>query len=199
MLQTSIWEWFAVIAAIAYLVLAVKKHIACWAAALISTAIYTVLYWDVTLYMESALNAYYLGMAIYGYWCWSEQKSHQAAQITTWPWQNHLIAISVIMLTTGISGFTLSKSTDASVPYLDSFTTWAAVVTTYMVAKKVLENWIYWLIINGVAMIINIDRCLLLTTMLLGSYQIIAIFGFIAWWKDWNGPKSRHNAQASNG
>ena len=65
---TSVWEWLAVALAIAYLLLAIKENIWCWAAAFFSTAIYTVLFFDVNLFMESLLNIYYLLMAVYGFY-----------------------------------------------------------------------------------------------------------------------------------
>ena len=67
-------EVFAVIFAIAYLLLAVRQNILCWYAAFLSTSIYIYLYWDVSLYMESILNIYYLLMAIYGWINWSNRK-----------------------------------------------------------------------------------------------------------------------------
>ena len=67
-------EIFAVIFAITYLILAVRQNILCWYAAFLSTSIYIYLYWDVSLYMESILNIYYLLMAIYGWINWSNRK-----------------------------------------------------------------------------------------------------------------------------
>ena len=173
------------ILAIAYLLLAVKQHIACWYAAFISTALYTWLYWDVTLYMESALNVYYLAMAVFGWWNWRSQSTENTSPIITWKRHQHLIALLTIAAATLISGYLLAQNTDARLPYADSFTTWASVVTTYMVAKKVLSNWIYWLIINSVGIALNIDRCLLMTALLLCSYQVIAVAGYRSWRKDY--------------
>jgi nicotinamide mononucleotide transporter len=67
----SPWEAVAVVLAIAYLLLAVKENILCWLFAFMSTAIYTVLFWDVSLLMESALNGYYMAMAVYGWYQWT--------------------------------------------------------------------------------------------------------------------------------
>ena len=67
----SPWEAIAVVFAMAYLLLAVKENILCWLFAFMSTAIYTVLFWDVSLLMESALNVYYMAMAIYGWYQWT--------------------------------------------------------------------------------------------------------------------------------
>ena len=80
----SPWEMAAVVFAIAYLLLAVRENILCWAFAFISTAIYTVLFWDVSLLMESALNVYYMAMAVYGYHQWTRGGSNGGAD-RRWP------------------------------------------------------------------------------------------------------------------
>ena len=81
----SVWEACAVVLGVAYLLLAMRESLWCWYAAFISTAIFLVLFWDVGLLMESALQVYYLGMAVYGWWQWqhgSEGKAELA--ISSW-------------------------------------------------------------------------------------------------------------------
>ena len=67
----SLWELAAVIFAITYVLLAVRENVLCWLFAFVSTAIYTVLFWDVSLLMDSALNVYYMAMAVYGWLQWT--------------------------------------------------------------------------------------------------------------------------------
>ena len=178
------WELVAVILAIAYLLLIMRENIWGWACALISTAIYTLLFWKVSLLMDSALNVYYMGMAIYGWYQWrGGLNDEHPSQIVRWRYSYHLLALLGITGATLVSGYLLSKNTQAAWPYLDSFTTWASVLTTYMVAKKVLENWIYWIVINTVAATLYIDRGLYLTALLYAVYFIICIFGYLGWKK----------------
>ena len=168
-------EIFAVIFALLYLFLAMKQNIACWYAAFISTLIYIIIYWDVSLYMESLLNFYYLLMAIYGWINWNKKSQIDKNYVISWSYQNHIVVILLILILTVISGFSLQK-TDAVYPYLDSFTTWASVITTFMVAQKILSNWIFWIIINSVAIFLNFDRELYLTVILLMIYQVMSIY-----------------------
>ena len=177
-------EIFAVIFAITYLILAVRQNILCWYAAFLSTAIYTFLYWDVSLYMESILNVYYLLMAIYGWANWNNKKDQIDLPIMEWSIKKHFISILIILFFTLVSGFLLNN-TEAARPYLDSFTTWGSVFTTYMVTQKILSNWLYWFVINGVGIFLNIDKELYLTALLLLSYQVISILGFINWRKSY--------------
>jgi len=184
-------EIFAVIFALLYLFLAMKQNIACWYAAFISTLIYIIIYWDVSLYMESLLNFYYLLMAIYGWINWNKKSQIDKNYVISWSYQNHIVVILLILILTVISGFSLQK-TDAVYPYLDSFTTWASVITTFMVAQKILSNWIFWIIINSVAIFLNFDRELYLTVILLMTYQVMSVYGYCQWRKSYYEYKSQN-------
>ncbi|MGE0486316.1 MAG: nicotinamide riboside transporter PnuC [Gammaproteobacteria bacterium] len=175
------WEATAVVLAIAYLLFAVREHPACWPAALASTAIYTVLLWEVSLFMESALNVYYMAMAVYGWWAWRRGDAGAALAITSWRAHQHLFAVSAVALLTLASGTWLTTHTSAAWPFLDSFTTWGAVLTTWMVARKVLENWLYWLVLDAVSIPLYVERGLVLTAALFAVYLVLAVIGFIAW------------------
>lgn len=182
------WELLAAVLAIAYLLLIMRENALGWFCALISTAIYTLLFWEVSLLMDSALNVYYMGMAVYGWLQWRSQGQRSqhvtgSLAISTWSWKRHLGSFAVILLATLVSGYLLSDNTDAAWPYLDSFTTWASVLTTYMVAKKVLENWLYWIVIDAVALYLYIDRGLYLTALLFMAYLVICVFGYLGWRK----------------
>ncbi len=178
----SAWEALAVVLAIAYLVLASRQHVACWICALLSTAIYTVLFWDVSLFMESALNVYYLVMAVYGWYLWRHGNGDDGQlPITTWAPARHLLVIGAVLTLSAVSGFLLSTYTSAAWPYIDSFTSWGAVVTTWMVTRKVLENWLYWLVLDAIAIPIYLERGLPLTAVLFAIYVVLVVFGYFNW------------------
>ncbi|MGR9089875.1 MAG: nicotinamide riboside transporter PnuC [Gammaproteobacteria bacterium] len=178
----SVAEGIAVMLAVAYLLLAAREHIACWACALASTAIYTAVFWDVSLLMESALNVYYMAMAVYGWQQWRYGgEAHEGVPIRTLSLRQHgLILAAVACLTLG-SGTYLAEQTTAAWPYVDSFTTWASVITTVLVAKKYLENWLYWFVIDSVSIPLYLDRGLYLTAGLFAVYLVIIVFGYLSW------------------
>ncbi|USD23236.1 nicotinamide riboside transporter PnuC [Microbulbifer variabilis] len=189
----SLWEVAAVVLALAYLLLAMREKISCWYAAFISTAIYLVLFWDVSLLMESALQVFYLGMAIFGWWQWRHHEDkNKDLRIHRWPLQTHLMVISGVFLLTLVFGYLLDNFTSAALPYLDSFTTLGAVVTTYMVTRKVLENWIYWIVVDGASIYLYLDRGLYLTALLFLLYVVLVVIGFFQW-------KSIYNKQNQPG
>lgn len=179
---TGTIEVVAVGFGLAYIILAAKENIWCWPAGFIGTGTSVYLFWDGSLYMESALNVYYLLMAIIGWWQWQYgSKTKGVLEIRSLRAKEHLNFIGIIVLLSTISGYLLSQNTDAVLPYLDSFTTWSAVITTWMVARKIIENWLYWLLINSASIYLYLDRGYVLYAVLFGLYIIIAVFGYVQW------------------
>ena len=178
----SVLETIAVVAAIAYLLLAIRQNIGCWIFAGASAAIYVYLFVAAKLYMESALNVFYAAMAVYGWYSWRQGRiDRDSLPVTRWPLQRHLTAILVITAFTGFSGLFLSRHSDAAFPYVDSATTAFALFATYLVARKVLENWWYWLLIDLVSIFVFWQRGLHLTSLLFAIYVILIPIGYLSW------------------
>ena len=175
-------ELIAVVAAIAYLLLAIRQNIWCWLFAGISTAIYVYLFFDARLYMESVLNLFYFAMAIYGWSVWYFGRSgDEELPVSVWGRDVHGIAIATIVSASIVSGYLLARYSDAVYPYVDSMTTWGAIWATFLVARKVLENWWYWLVIDAASIVIYWSRDLQLTALLFVVYVVMIPFGLIAW------------------
>lgn len=174
-------ELVAVVFAVAYLGLAIRQNIWCWLCALISTAIYVWLFMQAKLYMEAVLNVFYFGMAVYGWSVWRGGENHEQPPVTRWPVTGHALAVSGIVVLSATNGFLLDRYTDAAYPYVDSMTTYAALWATFLVARKVLENWWYWLLIDTVSIAIYWDRELKLTALLFVVYVVMIPFGLLAW------------------
>jgi len=178
----STLEVIAVVFAIAYLLLAIRQNIWCWLCAGISTAIYIWLFIGARLYMESVLNGFYFVMAIYGWIVWTSGRSDgHERPVSVWPWQVHATAIAAIIIVSLLNGYLLGKYTDAVFPYIDSLTTWSAIWATFLVARKVLENWWYWLVIDSASVVIYWVRDLQLTSLLFVMYVIMIPFGIVNW------------------
>ncbi len=172
----------AVFLAVAYLLLAVRRDIRCWIAGIMSSSIYFVLMFTANLYMESILQIFYIFMGVYGFNQWkSDIANTEEISIITWNLKTHLIVLGIILISSYFAGYILDTYTDAKLPFLDSLTTFGALFATYMVAKKILENWIYWFLIDSVSIYLFIERELYLTSILFCLYLIIIIFGFRSW------------------
>jgi len=179
----SSWiEPTAVILAIAYLLLAIKQNISCWFAAFFSSLLYFFVMYSVGLYMEAGLQIFYCIMAVYGWTQWRiTLPGNSKFLVKTWNRDQHIKAILLIILLAIVSGWALEKFTNAALPFLDSLTTWGAIVTTYMVAKRLLENWIYWFVIDTISVFLFYSRGLILTSILFLVYLIIIYFGYKSW------------------
>lgn len=185
-LELSRLELIAVLCAITYLVLNVREHIACWAFAIISSAIYVYLLFNFQLYMESVSNVLYVIMGIYGWKVWADYgPDDQRRAVESWPVSLHL---QVSALLAGLSlglGFALARYTDAAYPYVDTLTTVFSFWATFLVTRKVLENWWYWLIIDITLIFLFWYRGLNLTSLLFVIYVMLIPFGYYSWRKSY--------------
>ena len=177
-------EIIAVISAILYLLLAAKEDVKCWYAVIISSSLYFYIMYDAGLIMEAYLQIFYIVMALYGWFKWTKSiHINSNNRIRTWSNMIHFITITSVVILALITGFILKKYTNAALPFLDAFTSWGAIITTYMVAQKILENWIYWFVIDSISIYIFLSRELYLTALLFFIYLIIICFGYASWRK----------------
>ena len=168
--------------AIVYLVLAIRQNTWCWAAAAVSTLLYLYIMYEARLYMESVLQLFYLAMAGYGWHQWRRGGEGGAGlSVSTWPWRAHILAVGSVMLLVIVSGELLTRYSDAALPFLDSLTTWGAVVATFMVTRKILENWIYWFVIDAVSIVLYLNRDLYFTAALFAGYLVMIVIGYRSW------------------
>lgn len=184
MFYMTSWEMLAVVLSVTYLLLAIMQNIWCWIAAFISTLIYSILFFDASLLMDSALNIFYLIMAIYGWYSWKYGNSKNKGDdlsISSYGFLRNLQIIIVLLIISFILGYIMANYTKADFAYLDTFTTVFAVFATYMLTKKVLENWLYWVIIDSVSIYIYVYKGFYLTAILFVVYTVLAIFAFKQW------------------
>lgn len=179
---TSALEYLAVVLAIAYLLLAAWENIWCWACALLSTAIYTYLYADVALISEAFLNVFYMLMAVYGWFHWRHGGPRKSTlPISSWAVKQHLLWIVCAAVSVPVLGFITKNYFAASNAYMDAFTTCFAVIATVMQARKVLENWLYWIVIDAISVYLFVSRGLALTSVLFAIYTIGSIIAYLRW------------------
>jgi len=177
-------EWveiLAVVFSLFYVILAARNIIWCWPVAIISVVFFGWLTFEKKLYAEAALQVYYLVMAVYGWLNWRYRESEKSNPIIHWPMKYHLIIILIGTVGFLLTGFFLSRVSDAQVPYFDAFTTVFSVLATFLTARKVLENWLYWIVIDFASIFLYLGRDLYLTTGLFAGYTIAAIWGFYHW------------------
>jgi len=183
-------EVIAVVTSLIYVILAAKKNIWCWPAAFISTVIYTFLFYKFYLWMDSLLQVYYMGMAFYGWYCWNkntDELENKNIQLKTYSVKTHIISIGILSGLSLAVGFLMDKYTPTDFPYLDSATTVFAVFSTVLVAQKIVENWLYWIVIDAISIYLYVEKGLMPTAFLFGVFILIAAYGYYMWRKEYQG------------
>ena len=181
--QMSGWEILAVILGITYVILAAKESQWAWPFAFFSTLVYTVLFWDGALISSSILNFYYMAMAIYGFILWKEDEEGETLNISRWPLKQHIIFIVVGLMGSIVLGYLSETYFAARFAYHDAFVMVFSGIATWMMAKKVLENWLYWMVIDSIAIALYYKSGYLATIVLFVLYVILAFYGYASWRK----------------
>lgn len=184
LLAMSGWEVFAAVLGISYVILAAHESQWCWPLAFISTLIYTLLFWEGQLPMQALMNFYYMAMAIYGYLLWRRHgNAEDDLSITSWSIINQLQLIIVGGFIAYAVGLYLTQTATSQSPYLDAAVTVFSVINTWLMAKKVLQNWIYWIVIDSAAIVLYAQNGYYATIVMYSVYLVLAVIGFISWQK----------------
>ena len=188
LIQERPLEAASVLFSVLYLVLAIRESLWCWPAAFLSSVLTLAVVLGVRLYSEVVLNVYYAAMAVYGWYQWHYGgRTRGAAQlpISIWPLKMHALAIGGSLALSATVGLLMSRYTQAAFPYLDAFVTVFSVVTTYLVARKILENWLYWLVVDSLALYVYWQRELYFFVGLFVLYLVLVVIGLVRWHRDW--------------
>ena len=177
-------QWLALFFNISYVILAARQSIWCWAFGLVGVSILLYVYIDVRLYSDATLQVFYAAMSVYGWITWS-QRGVKASTIKRISTNAHFRFLGIgAVMTLGMGLFW--QSYGAAMPFIDACTTSFSIIATFMVAKKVLENWIYWIVIDAVSMVIYWIRDIPLIAILFFMYVILACFGYFSWKKQYD-------------
>lgn len=180
--QAFSWlEIIGVLTALIYVVLAAKGNKWCFLFGLISAIIYVYLSVVLKFYFDTAINVYYIIMSFYGWFSWGRKKSSPnfiPLQLKKKHFLAYLISGFIITL---VLAFIVDQLSDAALPYFDAFTTIFAIIATYMVVKKWIENWLIWVVVDTVAAGMYWHKELYLTSLLFIVYTIISVVGYQKW------------------
>jgi nicotinamide mononucleotide transporter len=179
-------ELLGLIFGLLYIVLSIKENIWCWPAGLITSALYIYVFFNTKFYADMGLQVYYLIVSVYGWYFWmfgSKSKKQDDLKISRIKSKLAiLLSIAFILLFVLIS-YILVNFTDSEVPYWDSFTTAASFVATWMLARKIIEHWIIWVVVDTISLGLYIYKGLYPTVILFAVYTVLAILGYIEWKK----------------
>lgn len=175
-------EWFAVVTSLTYVFLAGKQQISCWIFAFVSSISYVIISYTTLLYVDALLNGMYALLAISGWINWKTKTDQQPIKQLSWKFHGLIVLGSVIL--GGISGYLLDNYTNQVFPYLDAVLFFLSISATLMITKKILENWIYFIVIDLAMVGIYFNRTLYLSSLLFLLYALFAVIGYIKWRKE---------------
>ena len=199
-LATMVWSdvlvnWFrtqnpleivGVITGILCVYLAAKNIIWNWPFAIISVAVYIVIFFEAKLYADMGLQFYFLAMNSYGWYFWSRKPKTEVKVPVIRITQKEIFLSAVgIILFTAILGFGLKHGTDAAFPFVDSFCTACSLIAQIFLARKVLENWLIWVFVDVIYVIVYASKHLHLTAGMYALYFVIAALGYRDWQRDY--------------
>ncbi len=178
---TTALELLAVATGLVYIVLIVRRQRLGWIAGAISSCIYVWLSATARLPMQSALQAYYVLMAFYGWHSWTRNRAQQQGRIFSWSLPQHLLAIVVMGVVGALSARLLASETQAAWPLLDSLSTVLSLLATWMVARSVLQNWFYWIVADAVMIFLFLQQGHPFTAALFVVYLVMSLVGYREW------------------
>ena len=182
-------ELLGTIVGLLYLWLEYRASIYLWVASVVMPAIYLVIYYDAGLYADFGINIYYLIIAIYGWAAWrygftiGRGSEGRELPISHTPARLWLPLAGVTSIVFVAIAWVLINLTDSSVPYADAFTTALSVVGMWMLARKYIEQWWVWLVVDVASVALYIYKDLYFTAALYALYAVVAVFGYRKWKK----------------
>jgi nicotinamide mononucleotide transporter len=155
-----------------------------WPLAAISSLLYLWLFADAKLYAEAALQVFFAVTSLWGWGQWLYGKRDSAPlQVASAPPHTMHIALASWLVLWGAIGFVLSSFTDSQVPYFDAFPTAGSLVASVLLARKLIQNWLLWILVNTVSIALFAYKDLTLTAVLYAILIVIAVAGYTQWRK----------------
>ena len=185
-------DWGITATALVYVYLAARENAWCWAwggVSCLGWAYVSFVQYD--LWLDALLQVYYVGMSVYGlyHWKFNNTPNTPAAPVVRWSWRKHVVLLAIGIPLSVFVGYAFAELTPAAATYLDAFTTVFAILTTYLVARKVLENWLYWIAIDVALAYLYASRGAYLFAWLMWVYIGIAVWGWYRWRATYRGQR----------
>ncbi len=178
------WEWIAVIFGVGYVVFASKESVWAWVFGFFGTLIYTVLFWNGALLSSAILNFYYMVMAIYGFYLWSRKKEESDA-VAVHRLNKKIIKMILIGGVVGcvVIGYLFGEYFDAKMTYLDAFVFVFSLIATWLLAHKIIENWLIWIVVDSAGVYLYFQAGYYPTVLLFFLYIGLSIYAYLSWKK----------------
>lgn len=186
----KIWiEIFGVIAGVLYVILEVRQNRLLWPLGIVTSAAYVYIFFSGKFYADMGLQVYYVLISMYGWYYWSRGdalKDREELPVVRINRQQLILLVLIFVLAWVGIYMILDRFTDSTVPLGDSFTTALAIVATWMLTRKIIEQWFLWIIANVVSIALYIYKGLYPTVILYVIYAGMSVYGYLEWKKSMN-------------
>lgn len=180
--ETSSLELVAVSFGLVSVYLSAKEHIVSWPTAIVNVAIFFVLFWRAKLYADAVLQLVYLALSVYGWYEWLFGGAQQTRLLVSRARRSHWMVLTPLFLVGGVGlGMLLQRYTDSPLPFFDALLTAGSLVAQYMMTKKLLENWVVWIVADIVYVPVFIVRGLPFTALQYAVFLLLAGMGWFSW------------------
>lgn len=186
-------EYFGVLTGLLYLFLEIKQHRAMWLVGFLTSLVYVFVFFFSKIYADMGLNIYYVAISVYGFLQWSKNRACEKSEMPSVPQDRIIYRRLTPRLFIGVSAaitvlffliyIILNDFTDSPIPMGDAFTTAVGIVATWMVARRIMEHWLFWIVANGVSVYLYFGRELYPTMFLYICYTVLAAIGLYTWKK----------------
>jgi len=166
---------------VGYAVLAARRNRLCWISGAVSSACAALVAGLSALPMQSGLQVFFVGMAVYGWINWTRSSTRGEVPVGTWPLARHLAAGAGCVVLSLASARLLARETQAAWPMLDSLTTFFSLLATWLAARARIENWLYWIVIDAGLVYLFYAQQRPWLALLNALFIVIAASGFISW------------------
>ena len=169
-----------------YILLEYRASVWLWLFGIIMPALDIYLYWSHGLYGDAGMACYYVLAAIYGFAIWKFKKTrntHEELPIIKMPRDKYLPVAVCFFLAWGVTYYILIRWTNSTVPLQDSFTNALSFVGMWALARKYVEQWLFWIVVDAVCSVLYIQKGIPFKAGLYGLYVVIAVVGYFKWMK----------------
>ena len=154
-----------------------------WPLAIVSSALYGLLFADSRLYGEASLQLLFIVLAFWGWWQWLRGRGDDGADLRVHRLSDRgrRLAVVAVLAAWPLAGMLLARTTDTDVPFFDALPTVGSVLGQVLLGRKLVENWLVWLAVNVVSVGLFAYKALWLTVLLYVLFALLSVVGWRAW------------------
>ncbi|TNF79399.1 MAG: nicotinamide riboside transporter PnuC [Acidobacteria bacterium] len=191
-------ELLAVTLTLVAVYLTTRQVIWCWPLGMVSVTLYALVFYNARLYADMGLQALYFGLAVYGWWAWLHGgEEHGELEVSLASNRARIVVVAIGALAGILLGYSLSRLTDASLPFMDSILTSFSIAAQWMQTRKLLEAWLVWLGVDVFYVGMFLYKGLYPTAGLYAVFLCLAVVGFVEWRRSMGGVVRQPEAEAA--